>query len=97
MDPQYFQSVGIIHKTTTPYTPQQNGLAERKNRVLKEMVNSMLIYSGLSKGFWEEAMLTTCYVLNRVSNKRNNTTPYELWFKRTPNLSYFGSRVVGEL
>nr|GFA92052.1 zinc finger, CCHC-type [Tanacetum cinerariifolium] len=41
-----------------PYTPQQNGVAERKNRALKEMVNSMLSYSGLSKGFWREAMLT---------------------------------------
>ena len=64
------------------------------------MVNSMLSYSGLSKGFWDEAMLTACYVLNRVPNKRNRTTPYELWFKRTPNLSYFrirGCRAVVKL
>ncbi|GJZ34821.1 zinc finger, CCHC-type containing protein [Tanacetum coccineum] len=47
---------GIIHETTAPYTPQQNGVAERKNRALKEMVNSMLSYSGLSEGFWGEAM-----------------------------------------
>ncbi|GJU45108.1 zinc finger, CCHC-type containing protein [Tanacetum coccineum] len=51
-DHVYFQSVGIIHETTTPYTPQQNGVSERKNRALKEMVNSMLSYSGLSEGFW---------------------------------------------
>lgn len=50
-DPVYFQSTGIIHQTTAPYTPQQNGVAERKNRTLKEMVNSMLSYSGLSEGF----------------------------------------------
>ncbi|GJW04992.1 zinc finger, CCHC-type containing protein [Tanacetum coccineum] len=48
----------IIHQTTAPYTPQQNGVSERKNRALKEMVNSMLFYSGLSEGFWREAMLT---------------------------------------
>nr|GEZ36898.1 zinc finger, CCHC-type [Tanacetum cinerariifolium] len=66
--------------TTSPYTPQQNGVAESKNRALKEMVNYMLSYSGLSEGFWEEAMLTACYLLNRVPNKRNKTTPYELWF-----------------
>ncbi|GJX13270.1 zinc finger, CCHC-type containing protein [Tanacetum coccineum] len=42
MDTLYFQSVGIIHETTAPYTPQQNGISERKNRVLKEMVNSMV-------------------------------------------------------
>ena len=53
MNPQYFQSVGIIHETTAPYTPQQNGVAEPKNRVLKEMVNSMISYSGLSKDFGE--------------------------------------------
>ncbi|GJY29826.1 zinc finger, CCHC-type containing protein [Tanacetum coccineum] len=71
MDTLYFQSVGIIHETTAPYTPQQNGISERKNRVLKEMVNSMLSYSGLSQGFWGEAMLTACYLLNRVPNIRN--------------------------
>ncbi|GJU02159.1 zinc finger, CCHC-type containing protein [Tanacetum coccineum] len=56
MDTLYFQSVGIIHETTAPYTPQQNGISERKNRVPKEMVNFMLSYSGLSQGFWGEAM-----------------------------------------
>ncbi|GJV26886.1 zinc finger, CCHC-type containing protein [Tanacetum coccineum] len=55
-DPVFFQSVGIIHETMAPYTPQQNGVAERKNRALKEMVNSMLSYSGLSEGFWGEVM-----------------------------------------
>nr|GEZ54314.1 zinc finger, CCHC-type [Tanacetum cinerariifolium] len=52
MDTLYFQSVGIIHDTTAPYTLQQNGISERKNRVLKEMVNSMLSYSGLSQRVW---------------------------------------------
>ncbi|GJV76378.1 zinc finger, CCHC-type containing protein [Tanacetum coccineum] len=51
MDTLYFQSVSIIYETTTPYTLQQNGIFERKNKVLKEMVNSMLSYSGLSQGF----------------------------------------------
>ncbi|GJZ30399.1 zinc finger, CCHC-type containing protein [Tanacetum coccineum] len=100
MDTLYFQSVGIIHETTAPYTPQQNGISERKNRVLKEMVNSMLSYSGLSQGFWGEAMLTACYLLNRVPNKRNRITPYELWTKRKPNLNYlrvWGCRAVVRL
>ncbi|GJZ67571.1 hypothetical protein Tco_0630811 [Tanacetum coccineum] len=43
---------------------------------------------GLSQGFWGEAMLTDCYLLNRVPNKRNTITPYELWTKRKPNLNY---------
>nr|GEX42683.1 zinc finger, CCHC-type [Tanacetum cinerariifolium] len=76
----YVPKLRIIHETTAPYIPQQNGVAERKNRALKEMVISMLSYSGLSDGFWGEAMLTACYLLNMVHNKRNKTTPYELWF-----------------
>ncbi|GJX29440.1 zinc finger, CCHC-type containing protein [Tanacetum coccineum] len=86
-DPVYFQSVGIIHETTAPYTPQQNGVSERKNRALKEIVNSMLSYSGLSEGFWGKAMLTTCYLLNRVPNKRNKVTPWELCIKEDPRTS----------
>ncbi|GJS99425.1 zinc finger, CCHC-type containing protein [Tanacetum coccineum] len=87
-DPVYFQSTGIIHQTTAPYTPQQNGVAERKNRTLKEMVNSMLSYSGLSEGFWGEAMLIACYILNRTPNKNSKQTPYEIWTKKVPNLTY---------
>ncbi|GJS72903.1 zinc finger, CCHC-type containing protein [Tanacetum coccineum] len=99
-DPVFFQSVRIIHETTAPYTPQQNGVAERKNRALKEMLNSMLSYSGLSQGFWGESMLTACYLLNRVPNKRNKTTPYELWYKKRPNLLFlrvWGCRAVVRL
>ncbi|GKB11399.1 zinc finger, CCHC-type containing protein [Tanacetum coccineum] len=100
MDTLYFQSVSIIHETTAPYTPQQNGISERKNRVLKEMVNSMLSYSGLSQGFWGENMLTACNLLNSLPNKRNRITPYELWTKRKPNLNYlkvWGYRTVVRL
>ncbi|GKD90537.1 zinc finger, CCHC-type containing protein, partial [Tanacetum coccineum] len=50
MDTLYFQTASIIHETNGPYTPQQNGISERKNRVQKKMVNSMLSYSGLSQG-----------------------------------------------
>ncbi|GJW78235.1 zinc finger, CCHC-type containing protein [Tanacetum coccineum] len=55
---------------------------------------------GLSQGFWGEAMLTACYLLNRVPNKRNMITPYELWTKRKPNLNYlrvWGCRAVVRL
>nr|GEU41407.1 zinc finger, CCHC-type [Tanacetum cinerariifolium] len=62
--------------------------ASRKNKVLKEMVKSMLSYSRLSQGFWGKAMLTACYLLNRVPNKRNMITPYELKTKKKPNLNY---------
>nr|GEV50082.1 zinc finger, CCHC-type [Tanacetum cinerariifolium] len=52
------------------------------------MVNSMLSYSGLSQRFWDEAMLTACYLLNRVHNKKNMITHYELWNKRKIKLNY---------
>ncbi|GJW05863.1 zinc finger, CCHC-type containing protein, partial [Tanacetum coccineum] len=100
MDTLYFQFVGIIYETTASYTPQQNGISERKNIVLKEMVNYMLSYSGLSQGFWGEAMLTAYYLLNRVPNKRNQIIPYELWTKKKPNLNYlrvWGCRAVVRL
>nr|GEU77911.1 zinc finger, CCHC-type [Tanacetum cinerariifolium] len=99
-DPVFFQSLEIIYETTAPYTPQQNGVAERKSKALKKMVNSMLSYLGLSEGFWGEAMLTACYLLNRIPNKRNKTTPYELWYKKRPNLSFlrvWGCRAVVRL
>nr|GEU88838.1 zinc finger, CCHC-type [Tanacetum cinerariifolium] len=76
--------VGFGYYNNAPYTPQQNGVAERKNKALKEMVNSMLSYSGLSEGLWGEAMLTACYLLNRVPNKRNKTAPYELGIRNDP-------------
>nr|GEV83167.1 zinc finger, CCHC-type [Tanacetum cinerariifolium] len=53
-----------------------------------QMVNSMLSYYGLSQGFWGEAMLTACYLLNRVPNKKNKITHYELWTKKKPNINY---------
>ncbi|GJX29714.1 zinc finger, CCHC-type containing protein [Tanacetum coccineum] len=55
---------------------------------------------GLSQGFWGEAMLTACYLLNRVPNKRNRITPYKLWTKKKPNLNYlrvWGCRAVVRL
>jgi len=52
-------------------------LVVRKNKVLTEMVNAMLSNLGLGHGFWGEALLTACYVLNRIPNKRSKTTPYE--------------------
>ena len=57
---------GIIHERTPPYSPQSNGIAERKNCTLTELVNVMLETAVLSKEWWGEAILTACHVLNRV-------------------------------
>ncbi|GJR24956.1 putative ribonuclease H-like domain-containing protein [Tanacetum coccineum] len=70
-------------------TPQQNGVAERKNRTLIEAARTMLADSILPTTFWTEAVNTACYVQNRVLViKPHNKTPYELFLGRKPTLSF---------
>jgi hypothetical protein len=79
---------GIIHERTLPFSPQPNGIAERKNRTLTYLVNAMLSIAGLSKAWWGEVILTSCHVLNRVPTKNKEITPFEECEKRRLNLSY---------
>ena len=73
---------------SAPYTPQQNGLAERKNRTLVDMVNAMILNAKLPNNLWGEALLTACYLNNRILSKKFKVYLYELWKGRKPNLSY---------
>jgi transposase InsO family protein len=68
---------GIIHERMPPYSPQSNGIAERKNSTLTDLVNAMLETAGLSKEWWGEAILTACHVLNRVPTKNKEITPFK--------------------
>ncbi|CAH9136877.1 unnamed protein product, partial [Cuscuta epithymum] len=79
---------GIIHEITPPYSPESNGIAERKNRTLKEMMNALLISSGAPDNLWGEAILSACHLQNRIPYKHNKRTPYELWKGHAPNLKY---------
>ncbi|TLX69083.1 transposase family protein, partial [Labilibacter sediminis] len=79
---------GIRHEFTSPYSPQSNGIAERKNRTLKEMVNAMLISSGVNQSMWGEAILSANYLLNKIPRKEKDETPYELWMGRKPSYKY---------
>ncbi|KAL8112746.1 hypothetical protein AgCh_020161 [Apium graveolens] len=80
---------GIRRELTTPYTPEQNGVAERKNRTVVEMARSMLKGKALSDNFWGEAIATSVYLLN-ISPTRDvwNKTPFEAWKGRKPGVSH---------
>ena len=71
---------GIIHEFSSPRTPQQNGVVERKNRTLQETARTMIHENNLAKHFWAEAVNTTCYVQNRIYIRPIlNKTAYELF------------------
>ncbi|GJU55625.1 putative ribonuclease H-like domain-containing protein [Tanacetum coccineum] len=76
---QFCEMKGIKREFSVARTPQQNGVAERRNRTLIEAARTMLVDSKLPTTFWAEAVNTACYVLNRVLViKPHNKTPYEL-------------------
>ncbi|GKF02220.1 putative ribonuclease H-like domain-containing protein, partial [Tanacetum coccineum] len=76
---QFCEMKGIKREFSVARTPQQNGVAERKNRTLIEAARTMLVDSKLPTTFWAKAFNTACYVLNRVLViKPHNKTPYEL-------------------
>ena len=86
----FCETSGITHNFSPPYTLQSNGIVERKNRKLQEIANTLLNEYRRSKYFWAETMSRACYVLNRVLLRPiKMKTPYELYFKKTPKISYF--------
>ncbi|KAJ9539232.1 hypothetical protein OSB04_031965 [Centaurea solstitialis] len=81
----FCEEKGIERQYSAPRTPQQNGVAERRNRTLIEAARTMLADSKLPITFWAEAVNTTCYVQNRVLIvKSKGKTPYELFEKKKP-------------
>ena len=94
--------LGVRHEWTAPYTPQSNGVAERMNRSLFEMCRAMLMSSGLPANLWTYAIACSVHVLNRTprSSNPNSKTPYEMMFRRKPNLKYlrvFGCKVWAQV
>ncbi|TLX66091.1 transposase family protein, partial [Labilibacter sediminis] len=83
---------GILHQFSAARTPQQNGVAERRNRTLIDAARTMICDSKLPVFFWAEAINTACYVQNRVLiNKRQMKTPYEILYGHKPTVSHFRS------
>ncbi|WP_036673399.1 DDE-type integrase/transposase/recombinase, partial [Pediococcus pentosaceus] len=84
----YLKQNGILSQWTPPATPQLNGVAERRNRTLLDMVRSMMSFTELPLSFWGYALETAVMLLNNVHSKAVNKTPYELWMGRPPKYSY---------
>ncbi|GJX19545.1 putative ribonuclease H-like domain-containing protein [Tanacetum coccineum] len=95
---EFCENKSIKMEFSVARTPQQNGVAERRNMTLIEAARTMLADSKLPTTFWAEAVNTVCYVQNRVLVvKPHNKTPYELFRGRTPALSFmrlFGCHVI---
>jgi len=80
---------GIKHNTTTLYTPQQNGVVERRNQTVVEMARCLLKSMGVPARFWGEAVKVAVYLLNRSPTKSlSGKTPYEAWFGRKPGVKH---------
>ncbi|GAU49301.1 hypothetical protein TSUD_367130 [Trifolium subterraneum] len=93
---EFCESEGIVHEMVPPYTPQQNGSAERRNRTIMNMVRCMLKGKHLPKELWGEAVATATYILNLCPTKRlNGITPEECWSKNKPSVKHL--RVFGSI
>ncbi|KAG7556889.1 Reverse transcriptase RNA-dependent DNA polymerase [Arabidopsis suecica] len=91
---QHLAKHGIIHQTSCPYTPQQNGVAERKNRHLMEVARSMMFHTNVPKRFWSDAVVLACYLINRIPTKiLQDSSPFEVLNKNKPSINHL--RVFG--
>jgi len=87
-------SCGVIKETTTPYTPEQNGMSERMNRTLTEMSNCMLGHAKLPNEFWSYSIATAAYIRNRAPTRAlDRSTPIEAFLGQKPSLYHL--RVFG--
>ena len=81
---------GTILETSAPYTPEQNGLAERMNQTLATLANTMLEESKLPKSFWADAMSTAAYISARSPTLGlDRKVPYQIFFKHQVDPTFF--------
>ena len=91
---KFCEDNGVVHEVTAPYTPQHNGLADRRNRSLLDMTRSMIKLKKLSNTFWGEAVRTAAYILNRCPTKKLDQIPKKIWTgcnQSAKHLRVFGS------
>jgi hypothetical protein len=93
---EFCLSYGIKQKFSSPITPQQNGVVERKNMVIQEMARVMIHSKNMAQHFWGEVVNIACHIINRVYLRpETNKTPYEIWRGKKSIVKYFrtfGSR-----
>jgi len=86
----FCSEIGIKHYTTTPYSPQQNGVVERRNQTVVEMARCMMKSMSVPSWFWGEAVATAVYIWNRSPTKSlQNKTPFEAWHGKKPCVRHF--------
>ncbi|KAI3513141.1 hypothetical protein L1887_20467 [Cichorium endivia] len=84
----YLKECGIVSQLSPPRTPQLNGVAERRNRTLLDMVRSMMTRASLPIHFWGYALETAAHILNLVPTKKVAKTPHEMWTGKAPSLAH---------
>ena len=84
----HLRQCGIVSQLTPPGTQRRNGVSERRNRTLLDMVRSMMSLTDLPLSFWGYALETAAFTLNRAPSKSVETTPQELWFGKKPKLLF---------
>ncbi|KAM1050603.1 hypothetical protein ACFX2A_033034 [Malus domestica] len=93
---QFCEDFGLEGQLIVAYSPQQNGVAERRNRDIVEMAKCMMLEKGIPFEFWAEAVNTAVYILNRCPTKAlNKKTPFESYSGRKPGVKHL--RVFGSL
>ncbi|KAK8690580.1 hypothetical protein V6N13_074112 [Hibiscus sabdariffa] len=85
---ELLKECGIVSRLTPPGTPQWNGVSERRNRTLLDMVRSMMSHTDLPTSFWGYALEIAAFTLNRVPSKSIQKTPHEMWTGKHPNMSF---------
>lgn len=85
----YCEEAGIKRHLTAPYSPQQNGVVERRNRTLMEMTRSIMKHMSIPNYLWGEATRHSTYLINRMATRViKDQTPYEVFYGRKPNISH---------
>ena len=84
----YIKSQGIEYNPTAGHSPQSNGVAERMNQILFDMVCTMLDASGAPLELWGEAILAACHIRNRLPSQTLGKTPHEAWTGQKPTVSH---------